>query len=171
MHTQIKDQIIVNAPASKSWRILAHEFDNIDRWSSGIAESKPLIELSIPDGANVGGRVCLSDGIGGDVEEAFTYYDEHEMRFGYKGLGELPLFMKSAENNWAVHAIDSNTSKVEFRAEVEIATLPALFMMPLMPILKKVLGTRTLEELKHYIENDTPHPRKLKSQQKQAIIP
>lgn len=170
MHKQVKDQIIVNAPASKAWRVLAHEFDNIDRWSSGIDESKPLIQLSAPEGANVGGRVCLSDGFGGDVEEAFTYYDEDAMRFGYKALGELPLFMKSAENNWAVHSLDSNKSMVEFRAEVEIATLPALLMTPLMPILKKLLGTRTLEELKYYIENDQPHPRKLKAQQKQMGI-
>lgn len=167
MHKQVKAHIIIDAPASKAWRILAHEFDNIDKWSSGIDESKPLINLSVPDGATVGGRVCLSDGLGGDVEEAFTYYDEETMRFGYKGLGELPLFMKSAENNWTVHSLKSNKSRVEFRAEVEIATIPALFMTPLMPILKKLLGTRTLEEFKYYVENDQPHPRKLKAQQKQ----
>lgn len=34
--------------------------------------------------------------------------------------------------------------------------------------MKKIWGTRTLEELKHYIEHGQPHPRKLKAQRKQT---
>lgn len=166
MRTQIQDKITVYAPASKAWHVIAHEFARIDKWSSGVDESKPLLNLSIPDDAPVGGRVCLADGVGGDAQEAVTYYDEAAMRFGYKGLGELPLFMKNAENNWSVRAIEADKCVVEFKAIVEIATLPALFMMPLMPLIKKILGTRTLEELKYYVENNEPHPRKVIAQRK-----
>ena len=168
MHIQVKDQVTVDAPASKAWRILAQEFDRIDKWSSGIAESRGITNVSIPEGATVGGRFCLSPGSGGDATEAFTYYDKQAMRFGYKAIGELPWpwLLKEAENNWQVSPISSEKSIVEFRAEVEVATLPGLILIPLLPLMKKFLGTRTLEELKFYVEHDQPHPRKLKALQK-----
>ena len=169
MRIKIKDQITVNAPASKVWRVIAHEFDNIGQWSSEIAESKAIMDRPVPEGAKVGGRVCLSPGFGADATEAFTYYDEQDMRFGYEAIGELPWpwLLKRAENNWRVHSLNPNKSVAEFRAEVEVKLFPGLLLMPLMPFIKKVWGSRTLEELKYYVEHDQPHPRKLKAQQKQ----
>lgn len=164
MRTQVTDQIIVNASAKKAWLVLAHEFDQVGKWSSGIKESKPLIGMDIIEGAPVGGRVCLSDDIFGDAEEAFTYYDEDGMRFGYQAVGELPRFFNEAENNWHVEPINTNQALVEFKADVDLALFPGMLMVMFKPIIKKLLGTRTLEELKYYIENDQPHPRKAKQQ-------
>lgn len=168
MHKQVEDQITINAPASKVWRILAHEFDKVGQWSSGITASMATTDSPAPEGAMVGGRICLSDGLGGDVREEFTYYDEEGMRFGYKAIGELPWFLEAAQNNWCVRSLEPNKAVVTFKAEVGLKLFVALFMIPLMPFIKKFWGTRTLEELKHYIEHDQPHPRKLKAQQKQT---
>ena len=132
MRVQIKDQMAVKAPASKVWQVLAHEFDKIGQWSSGITESRGIVDISAPVGAPVGGRVCLSPGFGGDAEESFTYYDEQAMRFGYKAIGDLPWpwLLKSAENNWRVHLQEPDTSMVEFRAEVDVKLLPGLLLLP-----------------------------------------
>jgi len=88
MQTTMKFQITINAPARETWRILAHEFENIDQWSSGIKTSKAYPHGTPPLGAKVCGRYCNSN-----IWEEFTDYDEEEMRFGYKGFG-LPSFIK-----------------------------------------------------------------------------
>ena len=162
MRIQVKDKIMINTPATKVRRVLAHEFENIDQWSSGITESGAVKQGAIPEGAKVCGRVC--DGI----REDFTYYDEQARRFGYKGI-DLPwyFFINRIENNWSVHSLEPSKSVVEMRPEIDINPFLGLLLKLLMPFIKKNLGTRTLEELKYYIENDQPHPRKLKAQQKQ----
>ena len=146
MRIQVQDQITVNAPASKVWRVIAHEFDNIGEWSSAIAESKAMMDRPVPEGAMCGGRVCLSPGLGADATEAFTYYDEQAMRFGYEAIGELPWpwLLKRAKNNWRVHSLNPNKSVAGFKGEVEMKLFPGLFLIPFLPLLKKVLGTRTL---------------------------
>ena len=165
MKVQVSDELTINAPASKVWHVLAHDFANIDVWSSGIETSRNISDVAIPEGATVGGRVC-SGGFGGDATEAFTYYDEAGMRFAYKAVGELPWFINSGGNNWSVRATATNQSMVAFSAEMDLKFWPALVMFLLKPVFKKLLGTRTLEELKYFVEHDKPHPRKLKIQKK-----
>ncbi len=167
MYTQVVEQIIVNAPAKKVWRILADDFDKVGLCSSGIRESFALENTSSVDGHMASGRVCLSDGFGGDVTEQFTYYDEQNMRFGYKAIGDLPLFFKNAENNWRVQALEPNKAVVAFRAKLEMAVFPGVFLLLFKPIIRRVWGTRTLEELKYFVEHDQPHPRKQKIQNTQ----
>lgn len=167
MQLQVKERMTINAPAKTVWRILAHEFHNIGAWSSGIYESKAsqLVNIiDVPQGAPVGGRICYSDGFGGDVEEKFTSYDEEGMRFSYQAVGELPSFMTNGENSWYVEVIDEHTSRVGFNAEMGMKLFPGIFLLLFFPILKNIWGTRTLEELKYYIENEKAHPRKQKQQ-------
>ena len=170
MRLQIREEITVNAPATKVWRVLAHEFESVGMWSSGVTESMAISDMPVLEGARVGGRVCLSDGFGGDVQEAFTYYDEQAMRFGYEAVGDIPIFFKSAGNNWHVQELDPNNSVVEFRADVDLKLFPGFILLLLFPLVRKVWGRRTLEELKYYVEHDQPHPRKVKAQQKQMNV-
>ncbi len=160
MRFVIIEEIIINAPAREVWHILAHEFDKVEQWSTGILKSEALIDIPIPEGASVGGRACYTDNVfGNSAYEAFTYYDEQAMRFGYKAIRELPRFFKSGENNWGVTAVDKDSCEVAFFAIVETDFLTGLVMMPLFPIIKKIFGSRTLEELKYFVEHGKPHPR------------
>ena len=165
MRVQIKDQITINAPASKVWRVIAHEFDKIGEWSTFISSSAPLHDAPAPSGAHCSGRVCYS--IGSDpVEEEFTYYDEAGMRFGYRGRGKLPWPFRNAENNWSVRKLGKNLSEVSFRAEVDtVGPVSGMVLSLFKPVVRKFLSPLT--ELKYYVEYGRPHPRKLKAQQKQ----
>lgn len=165
MRVQVKDQITINAPASKVWRVLAHEFDNIGQWSSGIAESKAIDDIPAPEGATCGGRVC--SGVGGHVQENFTYYDEQAMRFGYKAIEGLPSFVEHAETNWSVRSLGPNHCVVEARGETDLSLIPGLFLALIFKLQMNRTAVQTLDELKYYVEHDQPHPRKLKAQQKQ----
>jgi hypothetical protein len=167
MHLQLNDQITINASANKVWRILAHDFGNIGQWASAIPASQVNANLAVPEGAEVGGRVC-STAVPGfrDVEESLTYYDEPSMRFAYQATEGRPWFLKHAENHWAVRSLGTHTSVVETRAETDISIIPGLFFAPLFKFQMGRIGAKTLEELKYYLEHDQPHPRKLKALQK-----
>lgn len=167
MKLHMNQETTVNAPAGDVWHVLAHEFDQIGRWSAGISESMAIVDLPVPEGATVGGRACLTPGFGSDAQEEFTYYDEETMRFGYQATGEIPWSLSHAENNWSVQALDAYTSRVAFRAEVEANLFPGLLLMPMIKLYGGRLGRETLEELKYYVEEGQPHPRKVKAQRKQ----
>lgn len=163
MHVQMDNQITINAPAHDVWRVLAHEFGDVDQWASSVTESNPMTDVPIPEGAKVGGRAFFGQSFG-DVQEVFTYYDEQSMRYGYTGLGDLPWFLNSAENNWRVRSLDPNKSVVETKPNIDLKLLPGLFLIPIFKFQFGKIGQQLLEELKYYIEQGQPHPRKLKQQ-------
>jgi Polyketide cyclase / dehydrase and lipid transport len=167
MYIHLNDRITINASAKKVWRILAHDFGNIGQWASAIPASKAVAELPVPEGAEVGGRVCSTAVPGfSDIQESFMFYDEQSMSFAYQATEGRPWFLKQAENHWAVRSLGPNTSLVETWAETDISLFPGLFLAPLFKLQMGRIGTKSLEELKYYLEHDQPHPRKLKAQQK-----
>lgn len=167
MKIQMKKEITIQTPAQKVWRILAHEFDKMGEWSSDLHDTRAIIEGFRPVGAKVCGRVCASHGFSGreEIEEVFTYYEEENMRFGYKGT-KIPWFIKSAENNWSVRSLGKDRSVAEFLGKVELNAFLALLVKPYF----EKLGRRVLEELKYYAEKDETHPRKNKALQKQVAV-
>jgi hypothetical protein len=169
MHIRFKDRVVINAPAAKVWRVLAHEFDSIGHWASAIPSSRGLCEVPAPPGAEVGARVCAAAVPGfGKIQETFTSYDEDGMRFAYEATEGRPWFIKHAENHWRVRALGPSTSEVEAQAAVEVRLFPGVLLMPLMRLQLGRTGVQTFEELKYYVERDQVHPRKLKAQQKQG---
>ena len=167
MHIQLNDHIIINASANKVWYVLAHDFANIGQWASAIPASKANPNLTVPEGAEVGGRICTTavPGFSG-VEESLMSYDEHSMHFAYQATNGRPWFLKHAENHWEVRSLGPGTSQVETRAETDISVFPGFFLVPLFKFQMGRIGTQTLEELKYYVEHNQPHPRKLKDLQK-----
>ncbi|MEM7536448.1 MAG: SRPBCC family protein [Chloroflexota bacterium] len=160
-------ELTVNASAEKVWRILAHEYDEISRWAVVIEQSTVADDLPTPDGAQVGGRVCTAQGFG-QIKEKFVHYDEANMTYTYHAVEGLPSFMKRAENTWSVRSIDTdaNSTQAVIKSDsfVELSFFPGIFLYPLMKWQIGRMGDRTFEELKYYIENDKPHPRKVKAQ-------
>jgi hypothetical protein len=167
VHLHLKDHITIKASAQKVWRVLAHDFGSIGQWASAIPASQAVPDLPAPEGAQVGGRVCATAVPGfADVQEHFTYYDEASMRYGYQAAEGPPRFLKRAENHWLVCSLEPDVALVETRAELEMSFFPGWFLAPLLKLHMGRVGTRSLEELKYFVEHDQPHPRKLRAQQK-----
>lgn len=169
MHIQMKRQIEINAPAKDVWNVVAYQYAQIGQWASSISASESIAGIPTPDGAPVAGRACYAPGFGGDAREEFTYYDEEAMRFGYQAIGELPLMLKRAENNWAVRTVGPDKSVAEFRAKIDYDLFPGLLMVPMLKLMGGRMGRQLLEELKYYVEEGKPHPRKVKTQQEAPV--
>jgi hypothetical protein len=160
MRTQLTKQIMIHAPADDVWAVLAREFAQIGHWATGVLESSAVRSAAKPDGAKMAGRECAIDGFG-TTYEIFAHYDEQGMTMGYTVRGELPSPLSSAFNHWTVRAAGANQTLVEVRPEIELASWPGAIMAPVMRLtFGRTMGI-LLDDLKYYVEQRRPSPRKL----------
>ena len=156
-----RSQITINAPVGKVWQVLAEDFAAIGKWSSGV-------DYSEGSGAGINGskhteRACKISAVGfSDTKERILQYDKNRtLRYSlYHGL---PGFVISAENTWTLEEINSNTTRIVGQTEMHVkGVMGFLFRGMMRNNLNRVLAEMA-EEVKHYIENGTPHPHKLKA--------
>jgi hypothetical protein len=127
-------------------------------WASTVAHSEVKTDAEVPEGAEVGGRVCRVPGMG-EVHECLTAYDELNKTFSYEIQG-LPFIVMAASNNWSVATIDGDRSRVSM--EIFARVLPVIGWLMIIPV-KLQLNKMTqvlLEDLKHFVETGDVHPRK-----------
>jgi hypothetical protein len=150
LQIQLNGNITINASSKKVWRVLVHDFSNIGQWASAIPTSKAVPDLPVPEGAEVGGRVCSTAVPGfSDIQESLMSYEEQTMSFAYQATEGRPWFLKHAVNHWVVRALGPDTSLVETRAETDVSLFPGFFLAPLFRLQMGRIGVQTLEELKY----------------------
>ena len=164
MKFEINNELIVEASAEDVWHIVAHRFDEIGVWATAIPASSANADTPRLEDAPMGGRVCETTLAGvPDVFETFTYYDEANMKYGYEATDGLPFFVKTAENNWHVQPIGPNKTIIKTWAVLTFNTFLGLLFGPFFKWQINRIGGQTMAELKYYIEQGVPHPRKVKA--------
>ena len=156
-------QITVNASAEKVWDILGRDFANIGVWSTAVSHSVANDTLASVNNSPVGGRFC--DTSFGKISEEFTAYDDDKKTFSFKGVFDSKMF-ESVINTSGLTSIDENTTEVSFGPNVELSFIGTL----MYPMIRMMLGKAIdviLDDLKYYVENGKPSPKKLASQKKQ----
>jgi hypothetical protein len=159
--------ITINATGDKVWTVFAHDFDNAYKWMASIPKSFGQNNGKKYEGASSAGRVCELDGNpnGLQATESFLAYDEEKrtctvlIQFLNTPFG-FPLVQNVAE--FSLSEQGDNQSIVTF--SVTSTLKPLAFIM--YPIIKLGFGyvvNQIIEELKFYVENGTPHPRKVKA--------
>ncbi|MEM7271996.1 MAG: SRPBCC family protein [Actinomycetota bacterium] len=155
------ETITINAPLARVWQVAAHEFEHIDRWSSDVSASGARRGPDPIAGPDVAGRTCTTGK--GETSESFVAYDESRHTFTYEITGDaMPSFVAAATNTWTAKATGDQT---ELTMAVTMATrgiAGRVMRIPMRFGMSRLLRTN-LEELKHYIEHDEPHPRKARA--------
>jgi len=162
---EFKKNLNINATADRVWEVVAHDFDGVGMWSSGVASSGPNIDARVPDGATVGGRICATPGFG-DLKETFTEYSEENKQFRFVVSG-MPSFITLAQNTVQVQATGLESASVSLHIQMETNTLGRV-MGPMFAIKLKTTLNTFLDELKVYIENDEVSSKKRKQLAKAA---
>jgi len=155
-------QITVNAPAEKVWDVLGRDFANIGVWSTTVSHSVANDKLACVNNSPVGGRYCETSF--GKISEEFTAYDDDKKTFSFKGVFDSMMF-KSVINTSGLRSIDENTTEVSFGPNVQLSFIGTL----MSPMIRMMLGRAVdtiLDDLKYYVENGKPSPRKLASQKR-----
>ena len=155
-------QVSVNASAEKVWDVIGRDFANIGVWSTAVSHSVANNEVAPVNNSPVGGRVC--DTSFGKISEEFTAYDDNKKTFSFKGVFDSKMF-KSVISTTELTSIDENTTVVKMTPDIKLSFIGTL-MSPIIKIqLSKTLD-QLLDDLKYYVENGKPSPKKLASQQK-----
>lgn len=162
---ELKKEIIINAPHSTVWRILFDEFADVGQWATSIAQSEVNPNIKLIGGEELEGRVCTTPF--GRTVENFTAFDEQAHRFSYEVEAGLPFGMKRAANTWQATPMGDKT-KVTMQLVMETNVFPGVLMRPMLFIQMRNLVNGILEELTHYAETGSIHPRKQKALRKAA---
>jgi hypothetical protein len=155
---KIAREQVMDVPADRVWQVLAHDFAKISEWFSGVAHSQPKLDVEVPEGAKVGGRICKVPGLG-EIQERFTSYDESNKTMAFEVSG-MPFFVRAASNSMVVATVDGSRSRVSLEAVTEV--VPVIGWIPLIPMRIQLnrMFSMFLEELKHFVEKGDIHPRK-----------
>jgi hypothetical protein len=164
---------IVNANADKVWRIFAHGFNDADKWMASVNHSFAQTNGESFDGCQSDGRVCeLSSHKNGikASEQFLAYNEEHKTATVKIDFLDAPSIFPIKFNtlNFSVKDIDGGKSEMtwEFRSDIKFF---GFILWPLLRIGFGVFVGQIIEELKFYVENGTPHPRKIKAMKKQQL--
>ncbi len=155
-------QITVNAPAEKVWEVLGRDFANIGVWSTAVSHSVANDKLAIVNNSPVGGRYC--DTSFGKISEEFTAFDDDKKTFSFKGVFDSKMFT-SVINTSGLRTIDENTTEVSFGPNIQLSFIGTLMYPMIRMMLGKAVDT-ILEDLKYFVENGKPSPKKLAAQKK-----
>ena len=165
---KIIKKTIIDKPIHDVWKTWAEEFDKAQDWMAVVVHSFEKKEGNKTENSPMVGRVCefSSKTDGPKVSEDILLYDENNHLMNIKVVPQnvsLPL---------KYNLLKSSLKKVsDERTEITLDINPSLSFAGyfLYPVLKKGLSksfNELLEEFKHYVENGSPHPRKLKKQQR-----
>ncbi|MBV7337433.1 SRPBCC family protein, partial [Chloroflexi bacterium TSY] len=114
----------IDAPAEEVWAVLAHEFAEIDKWSSTVNVSRTLEDREVPPGfavaaeAPIPGRSTTSPV--GEIHEIFTMYCEENMEYTFRAA-ELPFLLAYAHNTHRVVSIGDDRSLLTFDLRMELS--------------------------------------------------
>lgn len=159
MKFEIKREITINAPAAEVWKVLADGYENIGDWATMVPKS----EAETDSQGQLCGRVCTSTM--GPLTERISSWNEEEKSLSYDLVG-MPSMFKEGGNNWSVKPIGEDRSIVHMHAKARLSSVAGFFMGWMIKSKMKKDTTGLLEDLKYYVEYGTPHPKKIKSQEK-----
>ena len=162
---QIKRQVTINAAVESVWEVIGPQYAQVEKWISSVHVSNARSSGTVLHQAPCSGRVCETDL--GPFKETLTCYDEDNRILAYSAEGaKMPFFVKHMSNTWRVTPLSNSLSKVEMSMEVSMMPVFGWVMGPMMRMRLGQIGTEAVEDLKYFIEQGSPHPRKLEAQQK-----
>ena len=82
------------------------------------------------------------------------------MALEYEALEGLPSFLGHATNRWSVDRIEESRSLLRIHATLTV-TGPMVLFGCVIKWQLEAGGAKVAEELKYFIENGRPHPRKV----------
>ncbi|MDX8382524.1 MAG: hypothetical protein R8M45_00485 [Ghiorsea sp.] len=167
-------KIMVQTSTDKVWQVFAHNFDQAHLWMASVPNSFGQENGQLFKGASSAGRVCELDANPKGIKavESFLAYDEEKksctilIKFANTPFA-FPLVQNVAE--FSLEQRENNQSVVTFTI---ISTLKPLAYI-IYPLIKFGFGffiTQIIEELKYYVEQGKPHPRKVKAANKLARV-
>tara|TARA_B110000211_G_C14070841_1_gene549898 strand:+ start:593 stop:1120 length:528 start_codon:yes stop_codon:yes gene_type:complete len=164
-------KITVNSNRNKIWEVFAHDFNNAYNWMASVPKSYHQSIGNMFEGAKTDGRVCelTSKPDGMKAIEQFLAYDEVNQTATVKiDFDNTPTVFPVKYNTLEFSMKEISEDQTEMTWKFSSRIKPLAYIM--YPVIRNQFSTfvfEIMEELKFYVENGTPHPRKVKAIEKQ----
>jgi hypothetical protein len=137
---------------------MRNQFAEVHLWSTNFKDSKSGGNSKFA-GLDYSERVTVTDR--GETIQELDVFDSTTHALSYHITKGAPSIAKHASAVWSLNSDEANKTTVVLVFNLETKGVLGFLMTPLI---KKGIGksaTEIAEELKYYVENGKPHPRKV----------
>ena len=153
MGMEVTKNAIINVSADRLWSILGDDFDKVGEWARGVDSSGPNTDAAVPEGANVGGRVCQAPGFGA-IKETFTSFDPVEHSYAFEATAsKIPSFVRNLTNHTVVKSLGPEQSEVQLRITADTPGVRGALVKAMMTRKFSRGLDEILEDLKIFAES------------------
>lgn len=155
----VKKTLPINKNAAEVWEVMGNQFADVHLWSTNFKASKAGGNSAF-SGIDYSERITVTDR--GETIQKLDSFDPIAFKLAYHISKGAPGIAKKASAIWSLEKEKDDKTNVVLEFNME----PKGFLGWLLsPLIKKGMGksaNEIAEDLKYYVENGTPHPRKLK---------
>jgi hypothetical protein len=158
----IEKEILVNKSIKDAWKVLGLDFANASKWASAVNHSEAI-------GNNFNGSTCSERGCSttmGSIKEKLYEFSNENYSLAYEVAEGMPSVVKYATNTWKLVEVDYDQCKLQIKMDIRLGGFFGSLLQPVMKLQMSKMGNHLVEDFAYYVENGTPHPRKLKALKK-----
>ena len=162
-NVHVKKELVINKDIKAVWQVMGVQYTEVHLWSTNFKDSKAGGNPKLL-GLDYLHRITQTDR--GETIQELDNFDSDNYTLTYHISKGAPEIAKTAVGIWSLVSIEPNKTKVILEFRMETNGFKGLM---LSSIIKFKLGKSAMgiaEELKFYVENGEPHPRKIESQLK-----
>jgi hypothetical protein len=156
----VQKELVINKNVEEVWEVIGNQFAHVHLWSTNFKESKPGGSSKFPD-LDYSERVTLTGR--GETIQALDSFDAASHSLAYHITKGAPSIAKHASAVWSLKSDEVNKTTVILEFNMETKGFMGFLMSPLIKIGIGKSAIEIAEDLKFYVENGSPHPRKVKS--------
>jgi hypothetical protein len=152
--------LTINKGIDDAWEVMGNQYGQVDVWSTNFIESDPSGKPKF-QGLSYSKRITLTER--GRTVQELDAFDPVNHTLTYHITEGAPGISKKTSATWSMISIDSLHTKVVFEFSMTTKGIMGLVMANTIDEKLGSSATKMAEELKYYLENGYPHPRKIKS--------
>ena len=156
----VQKELLINKKVEDVWEVMGNQFAEVHLWSTNFKDSKPGGSSKF-SGLGYSERVTITNR--GVTVQELDAFDAANYTLAYHISKGAPSIAAEASAVWSLKSNDDNTTSVRLVFNMKTKGYLGFLMTPLIKIGMGKSATEIAEDLKHYIENGVPHPRKVKS--------
>lgn len=155
----IEKEILVNKSIKDAWKVLGVDFANASKWASAVNHSEG-------NGEKFNGSTCSERGCSttmGSIKEKLYEFSNENYSLAYEVSEGMPSMVKYATNTWKLVEVGETQCKLQIKMDIRMGGFFGSLLQPIMKMQMSKMGNHLVEDFAYYVENGTPHPRKIKA--------
>tara|TARA_R110000744_G_scaffold320650_2_gene426811 strand:- start:996 stop:1538 length:543 start_codon:yes stop_codon:yes gene_type:complete len=157
----VQKELVVNKKVEEVWEVMGNQFARVHLWSTNFKDSKPGGSSKFP-GLDYSARITVTDR--GETIQELDAFDTAEHSLAYHISKGAPGIAKQASAIWSLNSDEADKTIVVLEFNMETKGFLGFLMTPMIKMGMGKSAAEIAGDLKYYVENGTPHPRKVKIQ-------